>query len=83
MTIVSVTTFKAHRSRYPNLVRTGREFVVTSHGPPVGRLLFPTALTMQMIKPIRPVMDGLQIIGVHRRRETPAVEVLLAGRRRR
>jgi len=83
MTTVNVATLKEKLSYYLNLVKAGREVVVTSHGHKVVRILPASEPEFQVAAPSRPVKALAKIKGVRPRRSVSAVRTLLDDRRRR
>ena len=83
MITVNVATLKEKLSHYLGLVKRGEEVIVTSHRHPVARLSPTSTPNAQIVEPTRPVKDVLKIKGVHRRRSSSAVDMLIADRRRR
>lgn len=83
MTTVNVATLKEKLSYYLNLVKGGREIVVTSHRHRVARILPASGSDFQATAPSRPVKDLAKIRGIKPRRSVSGVRTLLEDRQRR
>jgi prevent-host-death family protein len=83
MNIVNVAKLKEKLSHYLNLVKSGQEVVVTSHGHRVARIVPVTAPSAEILEPTRPVKDLHKIKGIKLKRSASGVNSLLEDRRRR
>ena len=83
MNIVSVTVLKEKLSYYLNLVKSGEEVVVTSHGHRVARIVPAAAPSREIAQPVRLVKELRKIKGVKLKRQVSGLKSLLEDRRRR
>ena len=82
MTIVNVATLKEKLSYYLQLVRGGKEVVVTSHDTKIARILPIGSPSVEILQPKRPTSELRKIKGV-KPRAISAVDLLMQDRLKR
>jgi prevent-host-death family protein len=82
MNIVNVATLKEKLSYYLQLVRGGKEVVVTSHDTKIARIVPINSPSVEVLEPKRAPSELRKIKGV-KPRAISAVDLLIQDRRKR